>query len=124
MVLKLRGEAPDWSRAKCRNQPPARDGQDIWFGEDLGRPAPDLMRQAYQVCNGMDNRVVCPQRQKCLVFALKNAEAWGIWGGMREDDRKYLRNHTDEETWKWTPPLPYDVKQHGVELRARRSRAA
>jgi WhiB family redox-sensing transcriptional regulator len=33
----------------------------------------------------------CPYRDRCLAYALKNGETYGIWGGTTEHQRRLLR---------------------------------
>lgn len=33
----------------------------------------------------------CPVRERCLAYALKRGEEWGIWGGLTPAERKHLR---------------------------------
>lgn len=91
--------------ANCYSFPVARD-YDPWFGvEDTsGRVSTELQDEAMAICNGTSGGVVCPQRHGCLVFALKNNCADGIWGGMHEEDRTRLRRFTKEKDWAWHEP--------------------
>ncbi|WP_245617695.1 WhiB family transcriptional regulator [Nitriliruptor alkaliphilus] len=41
-------------------------------------------REAIAVCE------TCPVRQECLEHAVANREQYGVWGGLREQDRKRL----------------------------------
>lgn len=96
MVLRLRGNAPDWSNANCLGTAPVRgpgesEVYDPWFDEDDPGPALD-------VCNGAGR--VCPIRDKCAAFALFNNEKYGVWGGMTESDRKTIR-----KIWRWSSGL-------------------
>lgn len=123
MVLRLRLVAPDWSDAKCIPHKPGAN-EDPWFGEVHGLPSEGLLEQAAAICNGdMDHRI-CPQRHHCLIFALTNTEASGVWGGMLPDDLKYMRNHIYVKDWIWLPPIPESLRAAGYLMRARKSRAA
>ena len=98
MVLRLRGDAPDWSNAKCLGTAPHREpGEsevyDPWFDEE--DPSPVLA-----ICNGTEDGVVCPMRQKCLEFATFNNEKYGVWGGMPEEDRRTMRR-----LWRWSSKM-------------------
>lgn len=42
-------------------------------------------REAKAICRQ------CPVRAECLLWALDNAEPYGIWGGLSERDRRRLR---------------------------------
>lgn len=122
MVLRLRVEAPDWSKGKCLSHVPSRVA-DAWFGERNGRPDDDLMPSAARICNGDDDGRICPLRHRCMIFALINTEASGVWGGMLPDDLKYVRNHLPEEDWRWHQSFPAHVIAAGYRQRARGSRA-
>lgn len=102
MVLSLREGAPDWSDAKCAKPLGVPNEEyDIPF---------DQPTVQVEQCNGGDGRGVCPVRDRCLIFALKNNITEGVWGGMGEADRatmrrKYpLRKQTVREEWQWHAP--------------------
>lgn len=99
MVLKLRMAAPDWSRGKCYGiQPPP--GNDPWF-DNTEEGYTDLTDEGVGYCNGTDDGVACPLREECLRFALVNNEKAGVWGGMKEADRRIVR-----KLWPWDPRNP------------------
>lgn len=67
----------DWRlRAACLGQ-----DTDRWFpeGNELVAVAAKL------VCAS------CPVADECLSWAQANGKAWGIWGGLDEDERRELR---------------------------------
>jgi hypothetical protein len=108
MVLKLRTPAPDnWKGAKCLGQvykDESGEVRDPWFSEDD-------QEEAVTFCNGEADGIVCPIRQACLEFALRNNEKAGVWGGMGEKDRKALRKkfpwkakQVENAGWIWMPP--------------------
>lgn len=79
--------------AGVNQRPPALDGSweeraacrgadvDLFFSADEGD-----QQQALAYC------VVCEVRQECLETAIVNGEAFGIWGGLVESDRRaYVR---------------------------------
>jgi len=43
-----------------------------------------LVREAKKVC------AKCPIRERCLDLALENHEAYGVWGGTSERERRVL----------------------------------
>ena len=97
MVLRLRGDSPNWDGANCLDSAPIRQPDeeevyDPWFDED--DPGPVL-----GVCNG-EYGPVCPLRDKCAGFALFNNEKYGVWGGMTEEDRKLVRR-----IWRWNASM-------------------
>ena len=72
----LQPQKQDWQRyANCMGVDP-----DLFFPE---RGA--STREAKEVCRG------CVVREDCLEFALANGEKFGIWGGMRERERRRIR---------------------------------
>jgi WhiB family redox-sensing transcriptional regulator len=68
----------DWREvAACRYAEP-----DLFFpGPADGLPA-DEAERAKAVCAG------CPVRRECLQFALATRQAYGVWGGMTEQERR------------------------------------
>jgi WhiB family redox-sensing transcriptional regulator len=52
---------------------------DLFFSNDE-----DRQREALELCG------VCPVRDACLEHALATGEQYGIWGGVREQDRRRL----------------------------------
>ncbi len=71
-------EAAGWEElAQCRGV----EDQELFFPEHANRsPA-----QAKRICNR------CPVRRQCLEVALRNDEAFGIWGGLTERERRDLK---------------------------------
>jgi WhiB family transcriptional regulator, redox-sensing transcriptional regulator len=67
--------AADWrADAACREI-----DIDVFFAVDETR-----QREAIAVCE------TCPVRQECLEYAITAREQYGVWGGVREQDRKRL----------------------------------
>ena len=64
----------EWTRdARCAS------GEDGIEARDFQVPLRgDSQNKARLVC------VTCPVQQQCLVWALENAEIWGVWGGLDE----------------------------------------
>jgi WhiB family transcriptional regulator, redox-sensing transcriptional regulator len=63
--------------------------QDLFFSLDETD-----QREALQLCRG------CPVQQDCLRFAIEQREMYGIWGGMRESERRSMireRRRQDRE---------------------------
>ena len=112
MVLRLRTEAPDWSKGKCCSQVTGPDN-DPWFDnsdEDSGGHESE-QEWARDFCNGADDEMVCPVRHECLIFALINNERAGVWGGTSEIDRRAIRKmwpwpggDEPHPEWKWHAP--------------------
>lgn len=62
--------------------PPCQQtGPELWFQEHG--------TSSYRIARSLCNR--CPVRVKCLDFALKNSEEFGMWGGLSPTERKLLR---------------------------------
>jgi hypothetical protein len=110
MVMKLRTNAPEWTGngnpdkvAKCLDFPPSRT-HDPFFGD-----GPDAFEEdARDLCNGVNDGVVCPIRHDCLIFALINNEHYGVWGGLQAHDRAAIRRFTPREDWAWREPTHPD----------------
>ena len=94
-----------------------------------GAAAPDdlfvegaAQRSAREVC------LRCPVRFDCLIDALDNRVAFGVWGGMTERERRALmRRFPDVDSWRevleaepelamvtGAPPLPGVGAEHGA----------
>lgn len=90
---------PDWSadhvdgEAKCRKFGRPKPGNDPWF-EDK--------QEAQDVCNGDADGRVCPRRDQCLYMAMANYEAYGVWGGMTEGQRRALRVAYPTQPHRWS----------------------
>lgn len=66
----------DWqTHAACRGLDPA-----IFFSPD-----DDASGVARAVCS------ICPVRSECLTEAMARGEVYGVWGGLRERDRRQER---------------------------------
>jgi hypothetical protein len=90
-----------WEGAKCEMVEVTRD-YDPFFDDE---------EDAVEFCNGDADGVVCPLRDRCLLFALTNNSAWGVYGGMTEDDRRALRKKwplrsgkEPRPEWVWLAP--------------------
>jgi WhiB family redox-sensing transcriptional regulator len=74
--------------------PPALDGAackgadlGLFFGPDAEFVTARQQREAEAkaICAG------CPVRLECLAYALDSGEAYGVWGGLSEDERRAMR---------------------------------
>jgi WhiB family redox-sensing transcriptional regulator len=79
-------------RAACRTAEP-----DMFFpAAAKGGPESDAAR-ARAMCRS------CPVCAACLSFALSTSQAYGIWGGFSEGERRRLTGNTrrraDEQDW-------------------------
>ena len=69
-------------KAACKGMDPT-----LFFGPEYAETVKekrDREDAAKEVCN------TCPVREECLEYALDAREAYGIWGGMTELERKAL----------------------------------
>jgi len=64
------------SAAACRSCDP-----DLFFPLSSSGPGIEQVAQAKQVC------ARCPVRRECLAFALRTGQAYGVWGGLTEQER-------------------------------------
>ena len=69
--------------AECRRT----DRPDIFFSdtEKKGKDKERYVRLAKEVC------ARCTIKDDCLLYALRNNEEFGIWGGLTEAERKELK---------------------------------
>lgn len=57
----------------------------LFFPEGSGGGSIQLAHAAKRVCR------TCPHQIPCGQYAIDNSEAFGIWGGMTEKDRRQAR---------------------------------
>jgi WhiB family transcriptional regulator, redox-sensing transcriptional regulator len=69
-------------RAACRTAEP-----DLFFPIGTGQAALDQLAEAKSICRG------CPVVNECLAWALKTGQNSGVWGGMSEDERRWLQQN-------------------------------
>ncbi len=71
----------DWrDRAACLHEDP-----DLFFPVGTTGPAIAQAEAAKAICRR------CPVREECLEFAMRTGQAFGIWGGLTEEERRALR---------------------------------
>jgi WhiB family redox-sensing transcriptional regulator len=73
---------PDFTGAACR------EGQDVelFFPVSVASAAGrKQVAEAKEVCAG------CVKRLECLVYAIEKPEAYGVWGGLDEEERSAER---------------------------------
>jgi WhiB family redox-sensing transcriptional regulator len=71
----------DWqSAAACRSADP-----ELFFPISAFGKALEQVTQTKAIC------ACCPVRRQCLAFALRTQQAHGIWGGMTEEERAFIR---------------------------------
>ncbi|MEX0789820.1 MAG: WhiB family transcriptional regulator [Actinomycetota bacterium] len=81
-LASLEAEARWQDRAACKGMDPT-----IFFGPEhteVVKEKRDREEAAKAVCR------TCPVHQECLEHALESKEAYGIWGGLTELERKAL----------------------------------
>ncbi len=77
----LRAAPPVLAGAACKGADP-----DLFFGPAAEFVTARRQREAKAkaICAG------CPARRECLAYALGTAQAFGVWGGLNEDERRAL----------------------------------
>lgn len=75
---KFWSDEPGSPKPKCWEEDPER-----FFPE--GNKLSEKIKEAKEVCN------TCGFTTECLEAALKNNEAFGIWGGMTPEERDALK---------------------------------
>jgi WhiB family transcriptional regulator, redox-sensing transcriptional regulator len=71
----------DWREtARCKEMDP-----DLFFPVGTTGPALLQIEAAKAVCRQ------CDVRQECLQYALDSNQEYGIWGGLTEEERRYMR---------------------------------
>lgn len=68
------------TRGACRYSDP-----ELFFPLTSAGPSADQVSRAKAVCAS------CPVRPECLEFALQSGQAFGVWGGTTEDERRLIR---------------------------------
>lgn len=58
----------------------------VFYLEDNARGAKKakLIQEAKKIC------ATCEVREQCLEYALEIQEPYGVWGGMSEEERRYI----------------------------------
>lgn len=77
------GVAPgrEWLRlGACRGH----EDPDLWYATSNTVDGNAQIHQAQAICH------TCPVLQQCARWALENREAWGVWGGVTERERRKL----------------------------------
>jgi hypothetical protein len=68
----------------------------MWFpprDKDLYKK---IAGEAKSICFGKDGLPECPVRVACLLYAEKNDEQHGIWGGLSHRERNALRRKAEK----------------------------
>jgi WhiB family transcriptional regulator, redox-sensing transcriptional regulator len=79
------GRAAWRGRAACRHV-----DTELFFPIGQGSRAMAETQQAKAIC------ARCPVRQPCLAYALATGQAYGIWGGYDEEERRVLHRQQPE----------------------------
>ena len=70
------------SAAACRSCDP-----DLFFPVSSSGPSVGQAAKAKQICTQ------CLVRRECLAFALRTRQAYGVWGGLTEQERVLVLRH-------------------------------
>lgn len=71
----------DWREtARCKEMDP-----DLFFPVGTTGPALLQIEAAKAVCRQ------CDVREECLQYAIDSNQEYGIWGGLTEEERRYMR---------------------------------
>lgn len=83
MADAVTGEEPAWAGdARCRSEDPA-----LFFGPNRFEPKRERIAReeaAKAICRE------CPSLVPCRAYALATGEAYGVWGGLGEVERREL----------------------------------
>ncbi|MEV5242959.1 WhiB family transcriptional regulator [Streptomyces cinnamoneus] len=84
--------APERPRPACGDEDP-----ELFF--PIGNTGPALLQieEAKAVCRR------CPLMESCLQDALERGEAFGVWGGTDEDDRRRIKRRAARNRAAQTP---------------------
>jgi Transcription factor WhiB/Homeodomain-like domain len=102
--------ARDWRhRAACRNLDP-----EIFFPvAEIGPARARQERRAKAVC------ARCPVVAECLTWALETGQAYGVWGGTTEHERRAQRRPRETSAPRHDPdPGPLEKPRRGAGIRA------
>jgi WhiB family redox-sensing transcriptional regulator len=70
-------------QAACRSEDP-----ELFFPAGNTQPALDQLTEAKSVCRR------CPAAGACLAWALHTDQRHGVWGGLSEEERHVVRQHS------------------------------
>lgn len=79
---------PDWQRGACTNT-----RTDLFFPVGDSTDARRQNNRAKLVC------ARCPIQPDCLSWALEAGEDQGVWGGLTEKERQYVRREGSLSSW-------------------------
>jgi WhiB family redox-sensing transcriptional regulator len=75
-----------WDATGWRDEAACRDADiDLFFPIGVTGEAERQIARAKLVCRE------CPVRERCLDFAIRTNQEYGVWGGADEDERRALR---------------------------------
>lgn len=104
MVIQSRVQAPDWTddsgggleAARCLSFAVYRDPDGVVRNDGWFQDA----ESALSVCNGdWEGGTPCPMRATCLRVALINNEQYGVWGGLTDPQRRWIRRNIPRDKW-------------------------
>lgn len=64
---------------------------DLWFPPRDKEKYKEIADISKAICYGKDGLPECPVRLECLLYAEKNEDTHGIWGGMSHRERNALK---------------------------------
>jgi hypothetical protein len=101
---------PRMPGSKCReilySEELSEADRDLWFPDKYGKRAvgtrspQDTARLSKNICNGTGEHAEagpCPHREACGLWAVREGERFGVWGGMSERERMHLRRRMGVE---------------------------
>lgn len=84
-TLRTLLDVPDWKAdAHCLGMDP-----DVFFPIVPTRPSPNATRRYdLEVAAAKVHCRRCDVQAECLAYSLANGEAYGVWGGLSEEERR------------------------------------
>ena len=110
--VRIAVSAPKWmdsAGVKCKHM------TDFFYPN---KPSADVSK-AKALCNGLDGGPPCAFRNICLRHAIDNHEAYGVWGGSSERDRRRIQRARNKYSNRWIYTLE-DVKFPNVVIITKR----
>lgn len=93
-------------RADWMTDAPCAGRTDIYYPIQHGNGERDAIQQAKAICNE------CPNRIRCLEYAIDNGEDHGIWGGYSVRQRRRIA--ADRRAMGWTTGRYRNIPRNDV----------